>query len=104
LHRAHARPRPTPLNPASRPTRHPPGAIPTPRSDACAAALDGKLYLLGGWGRNYSGPLGGEVLDLATGEWEALPAGMVPRGDCEAAAVADDCVLGGCLSWGGGAR
>jgi hypothetical protein len=75
-----------------------PGKVTTPRSDACAAALGGKIYLMGGWGRNYTGPLGGEALDLATGEWEALPEGMLPRGDCEAAAVADDCVLGG---WGG---
>ncbi|KIZ02483.1 hypothetical protein MNEG_5478 [Monoraphidium neglectum] len=69
-----------------------PGRLTTPRTDACATAIDGKIYLMGGWAANYSAQLGGEVLDLKTGAWSPLPDGMIKRGDCECAAL-DDCVF-----------
>lgn len=89
--------RPQTRAPANRPQTCPPpkGRPATPRSDACAAIADGKLYLFGGWGANYTVPPRAEALDLATGRWAPLPDGMTPRGDCEAAALPAerDCVL-----------
>jgi hypothetical protein len=82
----------TPSRPLTNANSKQPGRLNTGRSDACAIALDGKIYVLGGWSKNYASMLGGEVLDPSTGQWRALPAGMVERGDCEAAAL-PDCVF-----------
>ena len=63
----------------------------TPRSDACAAAVGEKLYLVGGWTTDYSDTLGSvEVYDPKSNSWSLLASNMtIPRGDCECAAVGD---------------
>ena len=43
------------------------------------AAVDGKLYVTGGYDRGSTSKTG-EVLDLATMRWSALPEMATPRG------------------------
>ena len=79
-----------------------PRPIPTPRSDACAAVLDGKLYVMGGYSKDYAQNLGGEVLDLSTGRWASVPDGMTGRGDVECAVLEAAAGRGACVAVLGG--
>jgi N-acetylneuraminic acid mutarotase len=49
--------------------------MPTPRDDAVAVAVGGKLYVIGGWGETIDVPKGRvvEIFDTATGAWSAGP-------------------------------
>ncbi|GAB4820866.1 hypothetical protein N2152v2_007912 [Parachlorella kessleri] len=60
----------------------------TPRSDACMAALDGKLYIGGGYSANFTDVLATvEVYDPDVGAWTEVARPMpTPRGDLMCAA------------------
>lgn len=52
----------------------------TGRSDACGAAIDGKLYVAGGWTTDFESILQTvEVFDAETGEWSVGPPLPEPR-------------------------
>lgn len=52
----------------------------TGRSDACGAAINGKLYVIGGWTTDFESILQSvEVFDSQTGEWSEGPALPEPR-------------------------
>lgn len=52
----------------------------TGRSDACGAAVNGKLYVAGGWTTNFDSILQSvEVFDPETGAWSAGPPLPEPR-------------------------
>ena len=52
----------------------------TGRSDACGAAVDGKLYVIGGYTTNFEETLSSvEVFDPASGEWAEGPPLPEPR-------------------------
>lgn len=69
------------------------GTLSHPRSDCCAAAVDGKLLAAGGWTTDYSDTLGSvELYDPATDTWTLLNSNLTtPRGDCEAVALESRC-------------
>lgn len=55
----------------------------TGRSDACGAAINGKLYVAGGWTTDFESILDSvEVFDAETGEWSAGPPLPQPRCAC----------------------
>ena len=67
-----------------------PDATPlTPRSDACMAAVAGKLCLVGGYDQDYVSTLSSaEVFDPLTQQWSAIDDDMpTPRGDLVCAAL-----------------
>jgi hypothetical protein len=52
----------------------------TGRSDACGAAIDGKLYVAGGWTTNFESTLQSvEIFDSVSGKWSAGPPLPEPR-------------------------
>lgn len=51
------------------------------QGDTCATALDGKVYLIGGYGVNYSYLNTTMVYDPAANSWSRLPDMPTPRGD-----------------------
>ncbi|GLC38048.1 hypothetical protein PLESTB_000442500 [Pleodorina starrii] len=72
------------------------GKLNTPRTDACGAAVNGKVYVFGGYDANYVSLSSVEVCDPATATSSApavctqLPASSdlkVSRGDCRAVAI-----------------
>lgn len=67
------------------------------RSDFCAAVVDGKIYIAGGWPVGYSKTLDSvEVLDIGKGEWQEITGLPTPRGDCKCAQLSGELVvLGG---------
>ncbi|KAI5060856.1 hypothetical protein GOP47_0023361 [Adiantum capillus-veneris] len=66
------------------------------QGDTCAAALDGKIYMVGGYGVNYSYLNTTAVYDPATNSWSRLPDMPTPRGDLMCASLNGEIyVLGG---------
>ena len=59
--------------------------LPTPRSEVAAAEVDGKIYVLGGFGQ---GAVANEEYDPPTGTWRQRA--PIPRGVDHAAAVSPD--------------
>jgi N-acetylneuraminic acid mutarotase len=57
------------------------------RSDACAAAVDGKIYLAGGYDSNYTVVAVVEVFDPATNAWTDGLLLPTPRGDLKCTAL-----------------
>lgn len=66
------------------------------QGDNCAAALDGKVYMIGGYGIDYSYLNTATVYDPATNSWSRLPNMPTPRGDLMCVALdAEIYALGG---------
>ncbi|KAL3697751.1 hypothetical protein R1sor_011827 [Riccia sorocarpa] len=67
-----------------------------PQSDPCAAALNGKVYLVGGYDANYGLLAKVQVYDPASDSWSYAPDMPTPRGDLMCAAFEGEIyVLGG---------
>lgn len=65
-------------------------------SDTCADSLNGKIYMVGGYGANYSYLNIAEVYDPVRDYWSQLPNMPTARGDLMCVAVAEEIyVLGG---------
>jgi len=65
-------------------------------SDTCADSLNGKVYMVGGYGANYSYLNIAEVYDPVIDQWSQLPNMPTARGDLMCVAVAGEMyVLGG---------
>lgn len=65
-------------------------------SDTCADSLNGKVYMVGGYGENYSYLSIAEVYDPVKDQWSQLPDMPTARGDLMCVAVAGEMyVLGG---------
>uniref|UniRef100_A0A0D6R9A4 Attractin/MKLN-like beta-propeller domain-containing protein n=1 Tax=Araucaria cunninghamii TaxID=56994 RepID=A0A0D6R9A4_ARACU len=65
-------------------------------SDTCADSLDGKVYMIGGYGANYSYLNVAEVYDPVMDDWSSLPSMPTARGDHMCVAAAGEIyVLGG---------
>lgn len=56
-----------------------------PRSDACAVAVRGKIYLAGGWDQDWAMVPFVEVYDPATNKWSKVAQLPTPRGDAKCA-------------------
>lgn len=69
----------------------------TPRSDACAAAVDGRVYYAGGYSAGFAAALSSiEVFDPDVATWYTVPPMPTPRGDCMCASLNSQLlVLGG---------
>ncbi|KAH7437886.1 hypothetical protein KP509_05G093800 [Ceratopteris richardii] len=66
------------------------------QGDTCAAALDGRVYMIGGYGVNYTYLNITTVYDPEKKSWSRLPDMPTPRGDLMCASIADEIyVLGG---------
>ncbi|KAG6554313.1 hypothetical protein Mapa_004229 [Marchantia paleacea] len=67
-----------------------------PHSDPCAAAINGKVYLIGGYDKDYGYLNKMQVFDPTTNKWSYGPDMPTPRGDLMCAAFEDEIyVLGG---------
>lgn len=71
-------------------------SIPTPRSDACATELGGKIYVAGGYGLDYEILDTIDVFDPATRRWSTLATRLAPaRGDSRCIAIGDELIITG---------
>src|SRR3989442_15359617 len=90
-----------PLDILSPGTWTPLAPMPTARQEVAAAALDGRIFVIGGFGANFEPVATVEVYDPATDRWEVRMPLPAPTHHLAAAAVGGRLFVAGGYSGGG---